>query len=94
MPVLGVVTGHTTVRSKEQRTNLVRLPRMIGVGLHLVHLPGPVEEAKFYFPGDPLRAFLDKKLSSPALLARTQVFIDDTPVPYGAIRTETANGSH
>ena len=56
--------------------------------------PGPVEEAKFYFPGDPLRAFLDKKLSSPALLARTQVFINETPVPYGAIRTETANGSH
>ncbi len=56
--------------------------------------PGSVEEAKFYFRGDPLRAFLSKELSSPALLARTQVFINDTPVPYGAIRTETPNGSH
>ena len=53
--------------------------------------PGPLEEAKFYFRGDPLRAFLSKELSPQALLARTQVFVNDAAVPDGAIRTETSS---
>jgi hypothetical protein len=44
--------------------------------------PGPLEEVKFYFPSEPLRAYLGKQLSAQALLARTQVFIDGAPVSY------------
>lgn len=56
--------------------------------------PGPVEEAKFYFRGDSLRAFLNKEISPQALLSRSQVLVDDTPVtltlPEGAMKTDSS----
>jgi len=42
--------------------------------------PGPVEEAKFYFRTDPLRAFLNKELSPQALLTRSHILVNDVPV--------------
>lgn len=57
--------------------------------------PGPLEEVKFYFPGESLRAYLSKQLSAQALLTRTQVFIDGTPVSYplpsGATKTDASS---
>jgi hypothetical protein len=44
--------------------------------------PGSIEEAKFYFSGEPLRAFLKKELSSHDLLSRTHVFVDNQPVMF------------
>ncbi|MBI3301220.1 MAG: hypothetical protein HYZ72_03965, partial [Deltaproteobacteria bacterium] len=59
--------------------------------------PGPIEEAKFYFRADPLRAFLSKALSPQALLTRTSVLVNGTPVnfilPDGAIKTNASDGS-
>ncbi|MGH7964015.1 MAG: hypothetical protein ACRERD_19705 [Candidatus Binatia bacterium] len=43
--------------------------------------PGTIEEAKFYFPVESLRAFLNQELPAPALLARTAVLVDNTPAP-------------
>lgn len=55
--------------------------------------PGPIEEAKFYFSGSPLRAFMRKELSSQDLISRTQVFVDDKQVVFslsrGAQKAET-----
>jgi hypothetical protein len=42
--------------------------------------PGPIEEAKFYIPGDPIRSFMKKELSGQQLLSHTQVFVDGKPV--------------
>lgn len=42
--------------------------------------PGPVEEAKFYFLTDQMRAFLSKELSPQALLTRSQVLVNGSPV--------------
>lgn len=57
--------------------------------------PGPVEEAKFYFRGDPLRAFLDEKLSPQELFTHTQVLVNDAPVTLtlsdGAKKTDTSH---
>jgi hypothetical protein len=39
--------------------------------------PGLVEEVKFYFPGEPLRAYLGKKLSAQELLSHAAVLIND-----------------
>jgi len=47
-----------------------------------VEEPGPIEEVKFYFPGEPLRAYLGKKLSAQALLGRAQIFVNDTPAAW------------
>jgi hypothetical protein len=61
--------------------------------LEHVDEPGPVEEAKFYIPGDTLRAFMGKQLSSQDLLNRSQIFVGDTPVvlisPKGTQKTES-----
>jgi hypothetical protein len=55
--------------------------------------PGPIEEAKFYFAGDPLRAFMRKELSSQDLISRTHVIVDDKPIVFslsrGAQKAET-----
>ncbi len=57
--------------------------------------PGPIEEAKFYFRTDPLRAFLSKELSPQTLLSRSQVLINDTPIiftlPDGAVHTNSSD---
>jgi hypothetical protein len=56
--------------------------------------PGPLEEVKFYFPGEPLRAYLGKQLSAQGLLARIQVLIDGAPVNYplpGGVTTTDAS---
>ena len=42
--------------------------------------PGPVEEARFYILGDPIRAFMKKELSEQQLLAQAHVFVDGKPV--------------
>lgn len=42
--------------------------------------PGPVEEARFYLPGDPIQAFMKKELSEQQLLTHAQVFVDGKPV--------------
>jgi hypothetical protein len=42
--------------------------------------PGPVEEARFYLPGDPIQAFIKKELSEQELLAHAQVLVDGKPV--------------
>ena len=59
--------------------------------------PGPIEEAKFYFRTDPLRAFLSKELSPQLLLSRSQVLINDTPIiftlPDGAVHTNSSDSS-
>jgi hypothetical protein len=44
--------------------------------------PGPLEEAKFYFQGEPLRAYMRKQLSAQALLAHTPVFVNGAPVTF------------
>jgi hypothetical protein len=44
--------------------------------------PGPLENVKFYFSGDPLRAYLRKQLSAQALLSRTTVLVNDVPVVF------------
>ena len=44
--------------------------------------PGPVENVKFYFSGDQLRAYLRKQLSIQALFARTAVLVNDVPVTF------------
>jgi hypothetical protein len=44
--------------------------------------PGPIENVKFYFSGDPLRAYLRKQLSAQALLSRTTVLVNDVPVVF------------
>jgi len=53
--------------------------------------PGPVEEAKFYFLSDQVRAFLGKELSPQALLTRSQVLVNGSPailiLPDGAQHT-------
>jgi hypothetical protein len=50
--------------------------------------PGPIEEAKFYIPSDPIQAFMKKELSDQQLLSHAQVFVDGKPVilvtPNGA----------
>jgi hypothetical protein len=50
--------------------------------------PGPIEEAKFYIPNDPIQAFMKKELSDQQLLSHAQVFVDGKPVilvtPHGA----------
>jgi len=51
--------------------------------------PGPIEEVKFYFPGESLREYLGKQLSAQALLARTQVFINGAPVNYPSLSGAT-----
>jgi hypothetical protein len=42
--------------------------------------PGPIEEARFYLPGDPIQAFMKKELSEQQLLSHAQVFVDGKPV--------------
>jgi hypothetical protein len=57
--------------------------------------PGPIEEAKFYFRTDPLRAYLSKELSPQILLSRSQVLINNTPailtLPDEAVHTNTSD---
>lgn len=43
--------------------------------------PGPVEEAKFYFPTALLRAYLGKQISGQALLNRVSVLVNGTLTP-------------
>jgi hypothetical protein len=47
--------------------------------------PGPIENMKFYFSGDPLRAYLRKQLSAQALFARTAVLVNDVPVTFSPV---------
>ena len=44
--------------------------------------PGPIENVKFYFSGDPLRAYIRKQLSAQALFAHTEVLVNDVPVTF------------
>jgi hypothetical protein len=48
----------------------------------LTDAPGTVEEAKFYFGGESLRAFLDNKLAAQELIARTSILLNNTPVAF------------
>ena len=43
--------------------------------------PGSVEEVKFYFPGEPLRAYLGKQLSAQTLLSRASILVNGTRTP-------------
>ena len=58
--------------------------------------PGPVEEVKFYFPAEPLRAYLGKKLSAQLLFSRTSVLVNgqliDWPVPGKGTLTQISRG--
>ena len=59
--------------------------------------PGPIEHVKFYFSGDPLRAYLRKQLSAQALFTRTAVLVNDVPVtfsPVGNARKTEACAPH
>ena len=40
--------------------------------------PGPIEEVKFYFPGQSLGAYLGKELSAQTLLSRSSVLVNGT----------------
>ncbi|MGE0821085.1 MAG: hypothetical protein AB7G75_26220 [Candidatus Binatia bacterium] len=44
--------------------------------------PGPVEDVKFYFLGDPLRAYLGKKLSAAELIQGSVILVNDVPVKW------------
>jgi hypothetical protein len=44
--------------------------------------PGPVEEIKFYFPGEMLRGYLGKKLSAQELLNKTHILINGAPTTW------------
>lgn len=46
----------------------------------LTDAPGETEDAKFYFGGESLQAFLSKDLSAQDLLARTAVLVNNAPV--------------
>jgi hypothetical protein len=58
--------------------------------------PGPIEEVKFYFPGEPLRAYLGKKLSAQELLGKVHILINGTPtawkIPEHATKTRHHQG--
>lgn len=60
--------------------------------------PGAVEEAKFYFLSEQMRAFLGKELSPQALLTRSEVFVNGSPVifilPDGAQHTNIIAPGH
>jgi hypothetical protein len=45
----------------------------------LTDAPGTVEEAKFYFGGELLRAFLNNKLAAQELIAGTSILLNNTP---------------
>ena len=47
--------------------------------------PGPIENVKFYFSGDQLRAYLRKQLSAQALFSRTAVLVNDVPVTFSPV---------
>lgn len=42
--------------------------------------PGTIEEVKFYFPAEPLQAFLRKELPAPVLLARSAILVGNAAV--------------
>jgi hypothetical protein len=44
--------------------------------------PGPIEDVKFYFLGEPLRAYLEKKLPAVELLQRSSILVDDVPLQW------------
>jgi hypothetical protein len=46
--------------------------------------PGPVEEVKFYFLADPLRAYLEKKLSVQTLFSHTSVLVNGQLIDWTA----------
>jgi hypothetical protein len=54
-------------------------PETDGIEKH-VDEPGTVEEVKFYFPAEPLQAFLRKELPAPALLARSAIVVGNAAV--------------
>lgn len=58
--------------------------------------PGVIEEVKFYFSGDPLRAYLEKKLSANELLGKAQILINGAPtvwkLPEHATQTRSQKG--
>lgn len=60
--------------------------------------PGAVEEAKFYFLNEQMRAFLSKELSPQGLLTRSQVLVNGSPVtfilPDGAQHTGIIASGH
>jgi|GEM_PF-5703441 len=60
-----------------------------------VDAPGSVEDVKFYFPGEPLRAYLGKEISAHALLSRASVLVNGalTPVFLPGGGTRAAAGS-
>ena len=49
--------------------------------------PGSLEEVKFYFPGDSLRAYLQRQISAQALLSRTTVLVNNAPVVFSPTDT-------
>jgi hypothetical protein len=44
--------------------------------------PGPIENVKFYFSGDPLRAYLHKQLPAQALFSRTTILVNEVPASF------------
>lgn len=56
--------------------------------------PGPIENVKFYFSGDPLRAYLRKQLSAQALFARTAVLVNDVPVTFSPVGDAPKTEAH
>jgi hypothetical protein len=55
--------------------------------------PGPIETVKFYFSGDPLRAYLRKQLPAQALLSGSTILVNEVPASFSpggdAPKTET-----
>ena len=47
--------------------------------------PGPIENVKFYFSGDPLRAYLRKQLPAQALLSRTTILVNEIPASFSPV---------
>jgi hypothetical protein len=59
--------------------------------------PGPIENVKFYFSGDPLRAYLRKQLPAQALLSRTTILVNEVPASLsllGAAPNTEARAPH
>ena len=53
--------------------------------------PGSIETVKFYFSGDPLRAYLRKQLSAQALFTRTEVLVNDVLVTFSPVGNTPQN---
>ena len=56
--------------------------------------PGPIEDVKFYFSGESLRAYLQKQISAQTLFSRTTVLVNNTLVTFSPIDKTSKTEAH